>query len=138
MANEYRILITGASSGFGKLTAESLAREGHRVFAGMRDPEGRNAGSRAELMAKGGSLEVVDLDVTNDASVEKAVAWVEQQAGGLDVVINNAGIAGMGLTESFTPEQARAMFEVNVVGVQRVNRAALPLMRRQGKNGPWF
>jgi NAD(P)-dependent dehydrogenase (short-subunit alcohol dehydrogenase family) len=139
MANKYRILITGASSGFGKLAAISLAGQGHQVFAGMRSPEGRNAAARDELLARGnghsGSLEVVELDVTNDASVGKAVAVVEQKAGGLDVVVNNAGIAGMGMTESFTPEQAQAMFDVNVVGVHRVNRATLPLMRKSGTNG---
>lgn len=125
-----RILVTGTSSGFGKLTAETLARAGHRVFAGMRDPNGKNAGARAEMLAKGGAIEVIDLDVTSDASVDAAVALMDGRAGGIDVVVNNAGIAGLGMIESFTVEQARAMYEVNVLGVHRLNRAVLPIMRR--------
>ncbi len=131
MANRTdRILVTGASSGFGKLTAETLARAGHRVFAGMRDPNGKNAAARDDLLSKGGSLEVVELDVTSDASVDAAVALMDGRAGGIDVVVNNAGIAGLGMIESFTVEQARAMYEVNVLGVHRLNRAVLPIMRR--------
>ncbi len=125
-----RILVTGTSSGFGKLTAETLARAGHRVFAGMRDPNGKNAGARDEMLAKGGAIEVIDLDVTSDASVDAAVALMDGRAGGIDVVVNNAGIAGLGMIESFTVEQARAMYEVNVLGVHRLNRAVLPIMRR--------
>jgi len=132
-----RILITGASSGFGKLTAEALAVAGHRVIAGMRDPNGRNASAKADLLAKGpsGSIDVVELDVTRETSVDEAIGLVEQKCGGLDVVVNNAGIVAMGMTESFTPDQLKALFDVNVVGVQRVNRAALPLMRRTAQNG---
>lgn len=129
-----RILVTGTSSGFGKLTAETLARAGHRVFAGMRDPNGKNAGARDEMLAKGGAIEVIDLDVTSDASVDAAVALMDGRAGGIDVVVNNAGIAGLGMIESFTVEQARAMYEVNVLGVHRLNRAVLPIMRR-GNSG---
>lgn len=131
MANRTdRILVTGASSGFGKLTAETLARSGHRVFAGMRDPNGKNAAARDDLLSKGGSLEVLELDVTSDASVDAAIALMDGRAGGIDVVVNNAGIAGIGMIESFTVEQARAMYEVNVLGVHRLNRAVLPIMRR--------
>lgn len=126
-----RILVTGTSSGFGKLAAETLARAGHRVFAGMRDPNGKNASARDDLLSKGGSLEVVELDVTSDASVAAAIALIDARAGGIDIVVNNAGIAGMGMIESFTVEQARAMFEVNVLGVHRLNRAVLPIMRRE-------
>lgn len=130
MDRGYRILVTGASSGFGKLTAETLARGGHRVFAGMRDPAERNAKARAELLDKSGSIDVVDLDITDDAKVAGALKHIESAAGGLDVVVNNAGIAAMGLTEAFTADQARALFDVNVVGMLRVNRAALPLLRQ--------
>lgn len=131
---KYRILITGTSSGFGKLTAETLARAGHHVFAGMRDPKGKNAAAAGDLAAKGGTLEVVDLDVTSDASVDAAVALMDNKAGGIDIVVNNAGVAGTGMIESFTVEQARAMYEVNVLGVHRLNRAVLPIMRR-GNSG---
>jgi len=90
----------------------------------------KNAAARDDLLSKGGSLEVVELDVTSDASVDAAVALMDGRAGGIDVVVNNAGIAGLGMIESFTVEQARAMYEVNVLGVHRLNRAVLPIMRR--------
>ena len=125
------VLITGASSGFGRDTAETLAAAGHIVFAGVRDVASRNAGVAADLRAK--SLEVVELDVTSDASVDTAVASVLARSGGrLDVVVNNAGLASAGVSEAFTPEQLRALFEVNVFGVQRVLRATLPTLRAKG------
>lgn len=132
----YRVLVTGSSGGFGKLTAATLARAGHRVFAGMRAAHGRNEAAGAELAAKAagapGSIEIVDLDVTDDASAAAAVARVDERAGGLDVLVNNAGVAAFGLAEAFTANQVRALFEVNVIGMHRMNRAALPLMRRGG------
>jgi NAD(P)-dependent dehydrogenase (short-subunit alcohol dehydrogenase family) len=132
--NKYRILVTGASSGFGKLTAITLARAGYRVFAGMRDPQGKNAAAKDELVAQGnghgGSVDVVDLDVTSDASVDAAVASMASKLGGIDVVVNNAGVSATGISEAFTVDQTRALYEVNVFGVQRVNRAVLPIMRR--------
>lgn len=138
MNRGYRILVTGTSSGFGKLAALTLARAGHHVFAGMRDPLGRNATASAGLQQAGadcsGALEVVSLDVTDDGSVDAAMALIRRTAGGLDVVVNNAGVAGLGMLESFTAEQASLMFETNVIGVHRVNRAALPLVRA-GRDG---
>jgi NAD(P)-dependent dehydrogenase (short-subunit alcohol dehydrogenase family) len=134
MNRDYRILVTGASSGFGRLASQTLARAGHRVFAGMRDPHGRNAKAAAGLLASvgdsSGSIEVVALDVTADDVVDAAVALIKSSAGGLDVVINNAGIAAMGMLETFTAEQAAMLFQTNVIGVHRVNRAVLPLMRQ--------
>ena len=125
------ILVTGASSGFGRDTAETLAAAGNKVFAGVRDITGRNRAIAGELRAKG--IEPVELDVTDDASVTAAVAAVLNKSGGrLDVVINNAGIASAGVSEGFTPEQVRKVFEVNVFGVQRVLRATLPVLRGQG------
>jgi NAD(P)-dependent dehydrogenase (short-subunit alcohol dehydrogenase family) len=122
------ILITGASSGFGRDTAETLAAAGHTVFAGVRDIAGRNRAVADALRAK--AIEVVDLDVTSDASVDAAIAALLAKSGGrLDVVVNNAGIASAGVSESFTPAQLRALFEVNVFGVQRILRAALPTLR---------
>ena len=130
-----RVLITGTSTGFGRDTAERLARRGDHVFATMRDLEGRNAEHREaleELAAREGlRLRVLALDVTDQASVDSAVAEALAGAGGLDVVINNAGIAALGVTEAFTPEQFEQIFAVNVDGVVRVNRAVLPSMRRQ-------
>jgi NAD(P)-dependent dehydrogenase (short-subunit alcohol dehydrogenase family) len=130
-----RVLITGASTGFGRDAAERLARRGEHVFATMRDPAGRNAEHREALEGltarEGLRLRVLSLDVTDQASVDRAVAAALTEAGGLDVVINNAGIAALGVTEAFTPEQFQQIFDVNIHGVVRVNRAVLPAMRGQ-------
>jgi NAD(P)-dependent dehydrogenase (short-subunit alcohol dehydrogenase family) len=130
-----RVLLTGTSTGFGRDTAERLARRGDHVFATMRDVEGRNAEHREALerlaTREGLRLRVLALDVTDQASVDSAVAEALAEAGGLDVVINNAGIAAIGVTEAFTPEQFDQIFAVNVGGVVRVNRAVLPSMRQQ-------
>lgn len=127
------ILVTGASSGFGKLTSLSLARRGHRVFATMRDPGGKNRAAADELRrlaeTEGKALHVLDLDVTSEASVEAAVATALAQAGRLDAVVNNAGQGLGGICETVTPAQLLAVLDTNVVGIQRVNRAVLPSMR---------
>ncbi|WP_013587553.1 SDR family NAD(P)-dependent oxidoreductase, partial [Paraburkholderia phenoliruptrix] len=125
------ILITGASSGFGRDTAQTLARAGHRVFASMRDSAGRNQPHADTLRA--GGLHVIELDVTDDASVERGVALVLQNAGRLDVLINNAGIGSAGVSEAFTTRQVQALFDVNVFGIQRTLRAVLPAFRKQGE-----
>ncbi|MFT3700011.1 MAG: SDR family oxidoreductase [Kofleriaceae bacterium] len=121
------ILITGTSTGFGKLTALSLAGRGHRVFATMRDPGGKNAKHAEALRAP--NIDVLELDVTNEASVDAAVSNALASAGHLDAVVNNAGQARIGLTETITPGQLAALLDINVVGIQRVNRAVLPSMR---------
>ena len=121
------ILITGAATGFGRDTAETLAAAGHAVFASMRDIAGRNAGAAAILRAKG--IKIVELDVTDDASVEGAVATVLQAAGKIDVLINNAGLAAAGVSEAFSTDQAKILFNTNVVGILRTTRAVLPAMR---------
>ena len=129
------VLITGASTGFGRDASERLARRGHHVFATMRDPDGRNAAHRAALEqladAENLPLRVLELDVTSDASVDRAVAATLDEAGRIDVAINNAGYAGLGITEAYTTEQFKLMFDVNVFGAVRVNRAVLPAMREQ-------
>ena len=130
-----RVLITGTSTGFGRDTAERLARRGDHVFATMRDLSGRNAAHRDALERLASQedlrLRVLELDVTDQVSVDQAVAAALEEAGGLDVAINNAGIAALGVTEAFTAEQFEEIFAVNVYGVVRVNRAVLPAMRRQ-------
>jgi NAD(P)-dependent dehydrogenase (short-subunit alcohol dehydrogenase family) len=123
------ILITGASSGFGRDTAETLHRAGHTVYASMRGVQGKNRESAEALRSLG--LETVELDVSDDASVEAGVKNVLAQAGKIDVLVNNAGIASAGVTEAFTTEQAKAIFDTNVIGLLRVTRAVLPSMRRQ-------
>lgn len=122
------ILITGASSGFGRLTAEKLASSGHTVFAGFRTLAGPKNKAADELAAR--KINVLELDVTNPSSVKSAVSnLLDKSNGALDVVVNNAGLASAGISETFTPEQLRDMFEVNVFGVQRVLRAILPTFR---------
>jgi NAD(P)-dependent dehydrogenase (short-subunit alcohol dehydrogenase family) len=131
------VLVTGTSSGFGKAMAETLSRKGYQVFASMRNANGRNSGARDQLLELAAreqlALSVVDLDVTDDASVDGAVALVMADAGKIDVLINNAGYALWGLTEAFTVEQAKQIFDTNFFGIVRMNRAVLPHMRRQGE-----
>ncbi len=121
------ILITGASSGFGRDTAETLFRAGHIVYASMRGTQGKNR-EAAEALRKLGIV-TVELDVSDDASVEAGVKKVLVEAGNIDVLVNNAGIGSAGVTEAFTAEQAKVVFETNVIGLLRVTRAVLPSMR---------
>ena len=135
MNSKQVVLITGSSTGFGRLFAETLARNGHTVFATMRDPGGRNAKNASEIrtLAEKESLpiHVLELDGTNDASVDTAVDAVVAKAGRIDVAINNAGYYLSGLEEAVTTEQAQRLMDVNFFGPVRVNRAVLPHMRRQ-------
>jgi NAD(P)-dependent dehydrogenase (short-subunit alcohol dehydrogenase family) len=130
MSKDKTILITGASSGFGRDTAETLARAGHTVFASMRDANGKHRSQATDLREQG--IAVVELDVSNDSSVDAAVQEVLARAGRIDVLINNAGIASAGVTEAFTADQAKVIFNTNVVGLLRTSRAVLPVMRAQG------
>jgi NAD(P)-dependent dehydrogenase (short-subunit alcohol dehydrogenase family) len=129
------VLITGSSTGFGRATAELLGRRGYTVFATMRDTSGRNAGHREalELLAAKEKLplQVVEMDVSSDASVSAGTEQILERTGRIDVVINNAGVAALGITEAYTIHQMQKLFEVNFFGVARVNRAVLPTMRRQ-------
>ena len=131
------IVITGASSGFGALAARALAHAGHTVYATMRETIGRNAPQVAEVAryaAKHGvDLKTVELDVASDPSVQSGIANIVADNGRLDVVIHNAGHMSFGPAEAFTPEQFAELYDINVLSTQRVNRAALPQMRRQGR-----
>ncbi|HWY20510.1 MAG TPA: SDR family oxidoreductase [Candidatus Acidoferrum sp.] len=135
MSSKQVVLITGSSTGFGRLFVDTLARKGHTVFATMRDPGGRNAKNASEIrtLAEKDSLPiyVLELDVTDDASVERAVDAAVAKAGRIDVAINNAGYYLSGLEEAVTTEQARRLMDTNFLGPVRVNRAVLPHMRRQ-------
>lgn len=136
MSDSQVILVTGTSSGFGRLIAETLARRQFTVFAAMRNIQDRNAAPARELRAlaqrESLALHVTELDVTKDDSVSRCVADVIGQARRIDVLINNAGVAYVGLTESFTKEQAHRIFETNFFGPFRLIRAVLPHMHRQG------
>jgi NAD(P)-dependent dehydrogenase (short-subunit alcohol dehydrogenase family) len=129
------ILVTGASSGFGRLTAEALAKAGHTVYASMRDVAGRNAKNAAEMAATsardGVDLRAVELDVQSEPSANAAAERIIAKTGRIDVMIHNAGHMMFGPAESFTPEQFAQQYDVNVLGTQRVNRAVLPHMRKQ-------
>ncbi|MFG2420049.1 SDR family NAD(P)-dependent oxidoreductase [Streptomyces sp. NPDC048448] len=130
------ILITGAGSGFGALSARALARAGHTVYAAMRDTAGRNAVRVAVAeeyaAAHGVDLRTVELDVLSQESADAAIAEVLARTGTLDVLVHNAGHMVTGPAEAFTPEELAAVYDTNVLGTQRVNRAALPHLRAQG------
>jgi NAD(P)-dependent dehydrogenase (short-subunit alcohol dehydrogenase family) len=130
------ILVTGSTSGFGRLTVETLARQGYIVFAGMRAMAGKNAPAAVELRTLAEqehlALHVVELDITDEDSAVLAIESIVGITGRLDVVVNNAGMSYIGPLEAFTLEQVQQQFDTNVLGVWRVNRAALPQMRLQG------
>jgi NAD(P)-dependent dehydrogenase (short-subunit alcohol dehydrogenase family) len=129
------VVVTGTSSGFGALTVRALARAGHTVYAGIRDTAGRNApvvaGFLREAAADGLALHPVELDVTSQPSADAAVDRILDEQGRLDVIVHNAGHMVLGPAEAFTPEQYASVYDVNVLGTQRVNRAALPYLRAQ-------
>ncbi len=125
-----KILITGASGGFGALTVKTLLNQGHSVAATMRNIDTKNKAISQELADLG--AHIVEMDVTLDDSVNKAVTKSIELLGGLDVVINNAGVGVLGIQENFTIDDFKRLFDINVFGVQRVNRAVLPHFRGQG------
>lgn len=129
------VLISGASSGFGALSARALADAGHTVYAGIRDVAGRNASAAQEARhyadAHSVALRTVELDVSIQASVDAAVRQITAEAGQVDVVVHNAGHMVLGPTESFTVEQLAEMYDTNVLSTQRINRAVLPQMRKR-------
>jgi NAD(P)-dependent dehydrogenase (short-subunit alcohol dehydrogenase family) len=131
------IVITGASSGFGALAARALAHAGHTVYASMRETTGRNAPQVAEAarFAKEHKVDLrtVELDVASDQSAKAGIDTVIVDNGRLDVLIHNAGHMSFGPAEAFTPKQFAELYDINVLSTQRVNRAALPHLRRQGQ-----
>ena len=126
-----KILITGASGAFGSLTCKSLQAKGHQIVGTMRSKSGKNAAIAQELEDLG--IGIVEMDVTDEASVNAGVAKALEMLSGLDVVFNNAGIGSNGILELFTADDLKAVFEVNVFGVQRLMRAILPHFRQQGR-----
>jgi NAD(P)-dependent dehydrogenase (short-subunit alcohol dehydrogenase family) len=131
------IVVTGASSGFGAMSARALAKAGHTVYAGIRATQTRNAKAVADAAAfakeNNADLRSIELDVTDDASIERAVSKIVAENGRLDVILHNAGHMSFGPAEAFTPEQYAELFDINVLSTQRLNRAALPQLRKQGR-----
>ncbi|SEW16767.1 NADP-dependent 3-hydroxy acid dehydrogenase YdfG [Chitinophaga sp. YR573] len=122
------ILITGTSTGFGKLTAITLAKAGHHVVAAMRGTTGKNEAVAKELGAIP-NIDVVELDVTSDNSVHKAIQQTLAKHGKIDVLVNNAGVTGFGVLEAYSIDKVKEMMEVNFYGVIRTYDAVLPSMR---------
>jgi NAD(P)-dependent dehydrogenase (short-subunit alcohol dehydrogenase family) len=124
------VVITGCSSGFGLATSLAFARRGDRVYATMRNLA--KAGDlSAAAAAENLTIEVLELDVTDDASVVRAVGHVMEAAGRIDVLVNNAGVEHWGALEYLPDELVRITFETNVFGATRMIRAVLPVMRAQ-------
>jgi NAD(P)-dependent dehydrogenase (short-subunit alcohol dehydrogenase family) len=125
------VLITGSSTGFGKLAAVEFARRGDTLFASMR-----NTAKSAPLLdaakAAGVSVEVVAMDVNDRASVDACVADVVKRAGRIDVLVNNAGLGIHGPIEDVDDDEVLRIFDTNVLGVVRASRAVAPHMRAQG------
>lgn len=134
---KYVIVITGASSGFGLMSARALAHAGHTVYAGMRETTGRNADRVADMQRyaqeQGVDLRAIEMDVASQPSVDAAIAQIVAEHRQLDVVIHNAGHMSYGPAEAFLPEQFAQLYDTNVLSTQRVNRAALPQLRKQGR-----
>ena len=122
------VVVTGCSSGFGEGAVKAFADKGYRVWGTLRDAQGRNAGKKAALEAYSSQVSVIDMDVTDDASVAAAFAHIHAQ-GPVDVLINNAGIMYLGITEAFSITQAKEQMETNYYGAVRTMQAVLPAMR---------
>ena len=137
MAGNKTILITGAGTGFGLLTVQTMLQAGWTVYAGIREPDTRNAERVAAVRDYAeqcsGAAIVVDLDVLKEDSCAAAVELIAERDGHIDAVFHNAGHLFIGYTEAFTPEQMRLAFETNAMGVHILNRAVLPMMRAAGR-----
>jgi len=130
------VLVTGASSGFGQMIARDLARAGHVAYASMRGTTGKNSKAVAEsdayAEAHGIDLRTIELDVQDEQSIASAVETIVAEHGRLDILVHNAGHMSWGPGEAFLPEQLAELYDINVLGTQRVNRAALPHLRDAG------
>jgi short-subunit dehydrogenase len=127
------ILITGTSTGFGKLMTITLSKAGHNVVAAMRGTNGKNTDVAKELRALP-NVDVIEMDLLSDESVQQAVKQTLTKYGKIDVLVNNAGVAGFGLFEAFSLDQIKNMLDINLYGVIRTYQAVLPSMRKN-KNG---
>ncbi|WP_422351042.1 SDR family oxidoreductase [Flagellimonas sp.] len=130
------VIVTGSSNGFGYLTVLTLARKGHHVFATMRNVNGGNATKRDELLKiadrEGLNIKVVELDVKDQNSIDRAAIEIQKEAAHIDVLINNAGTMFVGISEAYSIEQIEDQMSVNFYGPIRVAKAFLPLLRKNG------
>jgi short-subunit dehydrogenase len=129
------VLITGSSNGFGYLSTLTLARKGYNVWATMRDVNGKNKAKKKEFetiaLKENISITVAELDVTSDKSTNDLADRINnEEPKGLDVLINNAGIMYVGITEAYSLEQAQEQFDTNFFGVIRTSKAFLPLLKK--------
>ena len=126
------VLITGTNSGFGWLTAKSVAALGHKVYATMRDTNGKNA-EKAKTLSEVENITVVDMELTNEGNVQEVFGQIIEKEGRIDVLVNNAGYAASGVTESFTTKDVQDMLDVHIIAYWRLMKLALPHMRKQGE-----
>ena len=126
------VLITGTNSGFGWLTANSVAALWHKVYATMRDTDGKNA-DKATALARVENITVLDVALTDETSVKNAIDTIIAKEDTIDILVNNAGISMFGVAESSTPEDLQRMIDVNVIAPWRLMKLALPFMRKQSE-----
>ena len=126
------VLITGTNSGFGWLATKSVAALGHKVYATIRDAEGKNA-EKAKALAQIENVTVLDVSLTDETSVKKAIDAIIAKEGTIDVLVNNAGAAMFGVAESATTEDVQRMFDINVFAPWRLVKLVLPFMRKQSE-----
>lgn len=132
MANTGKtVVITGASSGFGESAVRAFADRGDRVWGTMRDAKGRNAAKKAALEAHSPLVSIIEMDVTNDASVKVGFDTIIAE-GSVDILINNAGVMYLGISEAFSVAQGQEQMETNYFGAIRAMQAVLPGMRAAG------
>jgi len=128
--NKKIVVITGTNSGFGWLTAKAVAASGHKVYATMRETNGKNA-EKAKALAQVENITVLDVTLTDDASVVNAINTIIEKEGTIDILVNNAGAAMFGVVESATPADVQRIFDINVMAPWRVTKLVLPVMRKQ-------
>src|SRR5690606_14786711 len=126
------VLITGTNSGFGWLTAHSVAALGHKVYAAMRDTNGKNA-EKAKALSQVENVTVLDVSLTDENSIKNAFDTILSKEGTIDVLVNNAGTGMTGVAESYSVADVQEMFDVNVIAPWRLIKSALPTMRKQSE-----
>ncbi|KYH01476.1 SDR family NAD(P)-dependent oxidoreductase [Bradyrhizobium sp. DOA1] len=126
------IVVTGAANNIGRNTCEELAQAGHTVYVSMREAGDQRAHGLGKAR-KAAELRAIEFDVSSEASVNAAIEAIVAEHDRLDVIVHNARQVLYGPTEAFTPEQLAELYDINVLSAQRLNRAALPQLRKQGQ-----